>query len=149
MPAASCRLEKRLNVLHCMRILGQVSCTQSCIAFSGRQQAVFKCSLRASSGIWNAHTSVGNILGSLLAAAYLGWGWGWAFLAPGAALAGAAVLIWLFLVVEPEEAGLFKTRDSIMVSRGLLPLVDCNLQFCVSTVSTQYMMRCSWSNKLL
>jgi hypothetical protein len=66
-------------------------------------------------GLWNAHTSVGNILGSVVAAACLSWGWGWAFVVPGAALAGMGVLIWLFLVVEPEEAGLLKMRDSIVV----------------------------------
>ena len=67
-------------------------------------------------GIWNAHTSVGNILGSAVAAACLSWGWGWAFLIPGAALAFTGVIIWLFLVVEPEEAGLMKMRDSLVVS---------------------------------
>lgn len=67
-------------------------------------------------GVWNAHTSVGNILGSVVAAACLSWGWGWAFLMPGAALIAMGLIIWLFLVVEPEEAGLFKMRDSILVS---------------------------------
>jgi len=57
-------------------------------------------------GLWNAHTSVGNIGGSLAAAAALGAGWGWAFLAPGAALVAAAGLIWLLLAAEPEDAGL-------------------------------------------
>ena len=66
--------------------------------------------------MWNAHTSVGNILGSAVAAACLSWGWGWAFLIPGAALAFTGVIIWLFLVVEPEEAGLMKMRDSLVVS---------------------------------
>ena len=57
-------------------------------------------------GLWNAHTSVGNIGGSLAAAAALSAGWGWAFLAPGAALVAAAGLIWLLLAAEPEDAGL-------------------------------------------
>ena len=69
-----------------------------------------------SAGIWNAHTSVGNILGSAVAAACLSWGWGWAFLIPGAALAFTGIIIWLFLVVEPEEAGLMKMKDSLVVS---------------------------------
>ncbi|KAJ6714658.1 MAJOR FACILITATOR SUPERFAMILY TRANSPORTER 16 ISOFORM B [Salix viminalis] len=34
-------------------------------------------------GIWNAHTSVGNISGSLIAAAMLSYGWGWSFVLPG------------------------------------------------------------------
>ncbi len=66
-------------------------------------------------GVWNAHTSVGNILGSAVAAACLSWGWGWAFLIPGAALAFAGLIVWLFLVVEPEEAGLLKMKDSLVV----------------------------------
>lgn len=59
---------------------------------------------------------MGNILGSAVAAACLSWGWGWAFLIPGAALAFTGVIIWLFLVVEPEEAGLMKMKDSLVVS---------------------------------
>jgi MFS family permease len=70
---------------------------------------------RVSAGIWNAHTSVGNILGSAAAAACLSWGWGWAFLIPGSALACTGIIIWLFLVVEPEEAGLMKMKDSLVV----------------------------------
>ena len=59
---------------------------------------------------------MGNILGSAVAAACLSWGWGWAFLIPGTALAFTGVIIWLFLVVEPEEAGLMKMKDSLVVS---------------------------------
>lgn len=44
-------------------------------------------------GIWNAHTSVGNIVGSLLAAYMLQYGWGWSFIAPG-----------LFIIVCGEQA---------------------------------------------
>lgn len=40
---------------------------------------------------------------------------------PGAALIAMGLLIWLFLVVEPEEAGLFKMRDSILVRTAALP----------------------------
>ena len=42
---------------------------------------------------------------------------------PGAALIAMGLLIWLFLVVEPEEAGLFKMRDSILVSTAALRLL--------------------------
>ncbi|CAA6663295.1 unnamed protein product [Spirodela intermedia] len=41
-------------------------------------------------GIWNAHTSVGNIMGSLIAAALLKYGWG--------------AVVFLFLPVSPEAA---------------------------------------------
>jgi len=57
-------------------------------------------------GIWNAHTSAGNILGSLIAAAVLKYGWGWSFLLPGLLLASGGLVIFLFLVVEPADVGL-------------------------------------------
>ena len=76
--------------------------------------------LSVSAGVWNAHTSVGNILGSAVAAACLSWGWGWAFLIPGATLAFAGLIVWLFLVVEPEEAGLLKMKDSLVVTSSLI-----------------------------
>ncbi|KAJ6703770.1 MAJOR FACILITATOR SUPERFAMILY TRANSPORTER 16 ISOFORM B [Salix viminalis] len=40
-------------------------------------------------GIWNAHTSVGNISGSLIAAAMLSYGWGWSFVLPVPEAVGA------------------------------------------------------------
>ncbi|KAK8658239.1 hypothetical protein V6N13_036449 [Hibiscus sabdariffa] len=56
-------------------------------------------------GIWNAHTSVGNISGSLLAAAVLDYGWGWSFIVPGALIAVVGVLVYLFLPAYPEDFG--------------------------------------------
>jgi hypothetical protein len=72
------------------------------------------------------------MLGSVVAAACLQWGWGWAFLSLGGALAGMGIIIWLFLVVEPEEAGLFKMRDSIVVGLGLTRAVT-NVIIAVNT----------------
>lgn len=84
-------------------------------------------------GLWNAHTSVGNIGGSLVAAAALGYGWGWAFLAPGAALIAAAGLIWLLLAAEPEEAGLERDGTSELQVLTILTfynewLLDCSAE---------------------
>uniref|UniRef100_A0A0C9RWG8 TSA: Wollemia nobilis Ref_Wollemi_Transcript_8812_3231 transcribed RNA sequence n=1 Tax=Wollemia nobilis TaxID=56998 RepID=A0A0C9RWG8_9CONI len=56
-------------------------------------------------GIWNAHTSVGNICGSLMAASVLQYGWGWSFVLPGAVIALAGILVFMFLVVNPEDVG--------------------------------------------
>ncbi|KAH7332195.1 hypothetical protein KP509_20G074600 [Ceratopteris richardii] len=56
-------------------------------------------------GIWNAHTSVGNILGSLVCSAMLMYGWGWAFILPGISIAIGGFLIFMFLVVDPEIVG--------------------------------------------
>ncbi|KAK3158665.1 hypothetical protein QOZ80_2AG0140030 [Eleusine coracana subsp. coracana] len=56
-------------------------------------------------GIWNAHTSVGNISGSLIAAALLKFGWGWSFVVPGAMIALVGLMVFLFLPAGPEAIG--------------------------------------------
>ncbi|KAK9667955.1 hypothetical protein RND81_13G023500 [Saponaria officinalis] len=56
-------------------------------------------------GIWNAHTSVGNITGSLMAASVLEFGWGWSFIAPGAFIFLGGILVYLFLAAYPEDVG--------------------------------------------
>ncbi|XP_050385689.1 putative glycerol-3-phosphate transporter 1 [Argentina anserina] len=56
-------------------------------------------------GIWNAHTSVGNITGSLVASALLQYGWGWSFVVPGLIIATMGVVVFLFLPVTPESVG--------------------------------------------
>ncbi|CAM6103099.1 unnamed protein product [Calypogeia fissa] len=64
-------------------------------------------------GIWNAHTSVGNITGSLLAAAGLAYGWGWSFLLPGFLQVLGGILMFFFLVVEPADVGLVIHEDVV------------------------------------
>lgn len=56
-------------------------------------------------GIWNAHTSVGNISGSLIASAMLKYGWGWSFVVPGFLIVLVGLLVFLFLPVSPEAVG--------------------------------------------
>lgn len=56
-------------------------------------------------GIWNAHTSVGNIIGSLIASALLSFGWGWSFLVPGLIIAFMGLVVFLILPVAPEPVG--------------------------------------------
>ncbi|KAI7995337.1 putative glycerol-3-phosphate transporter 4 [Camellia lanceoleosa] len=56
-------------------------------------------------GIWNAHTSVGNISGSLLAASVLEYGWGWSFILPGAFIILGGIIVYLFLAAYPEDVG--------------------------------------------
>ncbi|XP_004301733.1 PREDICTED: putative glycerol-3-phosphate transporter 4 [Fragaria vesca subsp. vesca] len=63
-------------------------------------------------GIWNAHTSVGNISGSLLAAGVLDYGWGWCFIVPGAFIALAGILVFLFLPAYPEDIGFSSPHGS-------------------------------------
>lgn len=69
-------------------------------------------------GIWNAHTSVGNISGSLLAASVLDYGWGWSFILPGAFIVVAGVLVFLFLAAYPEDVGFLDPSDSSPNARG-------------------------------
>jgi sugar phosphate permease len=58
-------------------------------------------------GIWNSHTSVGNMLGLLLAAQWANPdAWEWSFFAPGFIMLTVAMLIFLFLVVDPSHVGL-------------------------------------------
>ncbi|KAH3700771.1 glucose-6-phosphate exchanger SLC37A2-like isoform X3 [Dreissena polymorpha] len=56
-------------------------------------------------GIWNSHTSVGNILGSIIAGAWVDGAWGWSFVVPGIIIASMGVLVFLFLVPEPADVG--------------------------------------------
>jgi OPA family glycerol-3-phosphate transporter-like MFS transporter 1/2 len=64
-------------------------------------------------GIWNAHTSVGNISGSLIAAAMLSYGWGWSFVLPGLVIAFVGLLVFLLLAVSPEAVGADKDEDEL------------------------------------
>ncbi|CAN1754800.1 Putative glycerol-3-phosphate transporter 1 [Linum perenne] len=56
-------------------------------------------------GVWNAHTSVGNISGSLIAAWMLRYGWGWSFVVPGAVIGVIGVVVFLLLGVSPKDVG--------------------------------------------
>ncbi|KAK2180995.1 hypothetical protein NP493_418g02045 [Ridgeia piscesae] len=56
-------------------------------------------------GIWNSHTSVGNILGSLISGAFVNDNWGLSFIVPGVIIAVMGVLIFIFLVPRPEDVG--------------------------------------------
>lgn len=64
-------------------------------------------------GIWNAHTSVGNISGSLLAAAVLEYGWGWSFIVPGAFIVMGGLMVYLFLAAYPEDVGFTSAHGSV------------------------------------
>ena len=58
-------------------------------------------------GVWNAHTSVGNMFGSIIAASALrSSNWGMSFIIPGVLTMLTGVLVWNFLVVSPEDVGL-------------------------------------------
>uniref|UniRef100_A0A671UH18 Glucose-6-phosphate exchanger SLC37A2 n=1 Tax=Sparus aurata TaxID=8175 RepID=A0A671UH18_SPAAU len=54
-------------------------------------------------GVWNSHTSVGNILGSLIAGVYVSSAWGMSFIVPGLIIASTGILCFFFLVEKPED----------------------------------------------
>ncbi|XP_074417373.1 glucose-6-phosphate exchanger SLC37A2 isoform X4 [Larus michahellis] len=56
-------------------------------------------------GIWNSHTSVGNILGSLIAGAWVSSAWGLSFIVPGIIIAAVGIVCFFFLVEYPEDVG--------------------------------------------
>ena len=56
-------------------------------------------------GIWNSHTSLGNILGTLIAASFVETDWGLSFMVPGAIMGVLGFVIFLFLVPNPTDVG--------------------------------------------
>ncbi|KAK9075209.1 hypothetical protein SSX86_003530 [Deinandra increscens subsp. villosa] len=62
-------------------------------------------------GVWNAHTSVGNISGSLIASYFLKYGWGWSMVVPGLMITLVGLLLYMFLLVDPQSAGVDKDKD--------------------------------------
>ncbi|XP_018405091.1 PREDICTED: glucose-6-phosphate exchanger SLC37A2 isoform X2 [Cyphomyrmex costatus] len=56
-------------------------------------------------GIWNSHTSLGNILGSLIAAAYVESDWSLSFIVPGVIMGLIGFVIFLFLIPNPIDIG--------------------------------------------
>uniref|UniRef100_A0A182NJ74 Sugar phosphate exchanger 3 n=1 Tax=Anopheles dirus TaxID=7168 RepID=A0A182NJ74_9DIPT len=53
-------------------------------------------------GIWNSHTSIGNVLGTLIAAHYVERDWSMSFIVPGFLMGTCGFVMFLFLVERPE-----------------------------------------------
>lgn len=64
-------------------------------------------------GIWNSHTSVGNIIGSIVASGVLEFGWGWSFVVTGLLIIFVGILVYVFLVVNPEDVGFVHSEIEI------------------------------------
>lgn len=62
-------------------------------------------------GIWNSHTSIGNILGSLVAGYYVERNWAMSFIMPALMMGIFGIVIFLFLVDSPEIVGCNQTRS--------------------------------------
>ncbi|CAH1797625.1 unnamed protein product [Owenia fusiformis] len=56
-------------------------------------------------GVWNSHTSVGNILGSLIAGVFVNDNWGLSFIVPGIIISTMGIVVFFFLVPKPEDIG--------------------------------------------
>ncbi|XP_071422458.1 glucose-6-phosphate exchanger SLC37A1 isoform X2 [Pithys albifrons albifrons] len=63
-------------------------------------------------GIWNSHTSVGNILGSLIAAYWVSACWGLSFVVPGVIVAVMGIVCFLFLIEHPKDVSCSCTPSS-------------------------------------
>lgn len=63
-------------------------------------------------GLWNSHTSVGNIIGALVASSLLQTDWALSFMIPGVMIAGMGFINFLFLIDSPESVG-FDKPDSL------------------------------------
>ncbi|CAN2387817.1 Major Facilitator Superfamily [Pristimantis euphronides] len=70
-------------------------------------------------GVWNSHTSVGNILGSLIAGFWVSSCWGMSFVVPGLIIAVMGLICFLFLIEHPRD---IKMDDSALSSLK----VSCN-----------------------
>ena len=57
-------------------------------------------------GVWNTHTSVGNILGSVISGIWADTDWGWCFVSAGLIIIGCGVLVFLTLVSNPNQVDL-------------------------------------------
>uniref|UniRef100_A0A672I5Y7 Major facilitator superfamily (MFS) profile domain-containing protein n=1 Tax=Salarias fasciatus TaxID=181472 RepID=A0A672I5Y7_SALFA len=68
-------------------------------------------------GLWNSHTSVGNILGSLIAGYYVSSNWGLSFIVPGLIIAAMGLVCYLFLI-EREYDVLNSSVPSLKKTKG-------------------------------
>ncbi|KAK2849790.1 hypothetical protein Q7C36_008573 [Tachysurus vachellii] len=64
-------------------------------------------------GLWNSHTSVGNILGSLIAAHYVSSNWGMSFIIPGIIIAVMGIVCFLFLIEHPNDLKAAMTQNAV------------------------------------
>ncbi|XP_054879435.1 glucose-6-phosphate exchanger SLC37A2 [Poeciliopsis prolifica] len=69
-------------------------------------------------GVWNSHTSVGNILGSLIAGVFVSSQWGMSFIVPGLIITAAGILCFCFLVEKPEDVNCSSPQHNIILEDG-------------------------------
>ncbi|KAM8856516.1 glucose-6-phosphate exchanger SLC37A1 isoform 2-T2 [Spinachia spinachia] len=64
-------------------------------------------------GLWNSHTSVGNILGSLIAGYWVSSNWGLSFIVPGLIIAIMGVVCFLFLIEHPNDLKVTYAQNTV------------------------------------
>lgn len=72
-------------------------------------------------GVWNAHTSVGNIVGALLAGIFVEMDWAFSFYVPGILCCAVGMFIFFFVPASPEDVGmasLLETQNGGTVGRS-------------------------------
>lgn len=74
-------------------------------------------------GVWNSHTSVGNIVGSVVASSVLDSGWGWSFALPGGLVIVSGLVVFMCLVVSPHDLGFKEPGKEIEMSLATETLV--------------------------
>ncbi|KAM3956214.1 major facilitator superfamily transporter 16 [Aphomia sociella] len=57
-------------------------------------------------GVWNSHTSIGNILGTIMAASFVESDWALSFVYPALVMGAVAAVVFLFLPPEPKCVGI-------------------------------------------
>jgi MFS transporter, OPA family, solute carrier family 37 (glycerol-3-phosphate transporter), member 1/2 len=57
-------------------------------------------------GIWNSHTSIGNMLGTYIAAHYVDSDWSMSFIVPGFIMGVVGFIVFMFLIDSPELVGM-------------------------------------------
>ncbi|KFV05307.1 Glycerol-3-phosphate transporter [Tauraco erythrolophus] len=89
-----------------------------------------------SMGIWNSHTSVGNILGSLIAAYWVSTCWGLSFVMPGVIIAVMGIVCFLFLIEHPKDVSCSCTLSSVKMQHLLIDSENCSVSLNSSAAVT-------------
>jgi len=63
-------------------------------------------------GLWNSHTSLGNILGAVIAGVFVEKDWGLSFIVPGLIMIAVGLMLFLFLVPSPSDVDLAPSINS-------------------------------------
>ncbi|XP_046906202.1 glucose-6-phosphate exchanger SLC37A1 isoform X2 [Hypomesus transpacificus] len=69
-------------------------------------------------GLWNSHTSVGNILGSLIAGYWVSSNWGLSFIVPGLIIALMGLVCFLFLIEHPNDLMTIHAQNPVLCSNN-------------------------------